>query len=252
MGNQNARTHGFYSSRVTENEQDSFLHAIRLNGLQGEIALLRLRIRRIVANPDAPPDCFSKPSTPLFAPWNSMSASTKSVARHTLLNHPTPSANLFPLDGGRHRWGCTFPMEGESDSFPIFLIFWAPFSLEVLYIMLKQIPFSGTKQLRRCTLFSCLTCHFTTYQNRLMSSRSGALCGLRGAAAKRLSASICTDSPEPLRRSEEEAAQPRLRPPQSADAHTANTNTKTALRFTKPASPSKVVKISTPSTVCDR
>ena len=56
MGNQNARTHGFYSSRVTENEQDSFLHAIRLNGLRGEIALLRLKIRRIVANPDAPPE----------------------------------------------------------------------------------------------------------------------------------------------------------------------------------------------------
>ena len=56
MGNQNARTHGFYSSRVTEKEQDFFLHAIRLNGLQGEIALIRLRIRRIVANPDAPPE----------------------------------------------------------------------------------------------------------------------------------------------------------------------------------------------------
>ena len=29
---------------------------------------------------------------------------------------------------------------GKSDSFPIFLIFWAPFSLAALYIMLKQSP----------------------------------------------------------------------------------------------------------------
>ena len=56
MGNQNARTHGFYSSRFTEKEQDSFQHAVRLNGLRGEIALLRLRIRRLVSNPDAPPE----------------------------------------------------------------------------------------------------------------------------------------------------------------------------------------------------
>ena len=56
LGNQNVRTHGFYSSRFTENEQDSFLHAVRLNGLRGEIALLRLRIRRLVSNPDAPPE----------------------------------------------------------------------------------------------------------------------------------------------------------------------------------------------------
>ena len=56
MGNQNARTHGFHSSRVTENEQDSFQHAVRLNGLRGEIAFAPPQIRRIVANPDAPPE----------------------------------------------------------------------------------------------------------------------------------------------------------------------------------------------------
>ena len=56
IGNQNARTHGFYSSRFTKKELDSLQDAVRLNDLQGEIALLRLKIRRIVANPDAPPE----------------------------------------------------------------------------------------------------------------------------------------------------------------------------------------------------
>ena len=58
LGNQNARTHGFYSSSLTEKERDSFQNAVYLKGLQGEIALLRLKIRRLVSNPDAPPDLF--------------------------------------------------------------------------------------------------------------------------------------------------------------------------------------------------
>ena len=56
IGNQNARTHGFYSSHFTEKEQDSFQDAVHLNGLQGEIALLRLKIRRLASYPDASPD----------------------------------------------------------------------------------------------------------------------------------------------------------------------------------------------------
>ena len=55
LANQNARTHGFYSSRFTEKEQDSF-QTVRLSGLQGEIGLLRLRIRRLASYPDASPD----------------------------------------------------------------------------------------------------------------------------------------------------------------------------------------------------
>ena len=43
-----------------------------------------------------------------------------------------------------------------SDSFPIFLIFWAPFSLAALYIMLKRIPFSDTTK----TPFSTQKRHF--------------------------------------------------------------------------------------------
>ena len=56
LGNQNARTHGFYSSTLREKEREPLQNAVHFNGLQGEIALLRLKIRRIVAYPDAPPD----------------------------------------------------------------------------------------------------------------------------------------------------------------------------------------------------
>ena len=56
LGNQNARTHGFYSSTLREKEREPFQNAVHLNGLQGEIALLRLKIRRIVTYPNAPPD----------------------------------------------------------------------------------------------------------------------------------------------------------------------------------------------------
>ena len=55
-GNQNARTHGFYSSRLTEKDQDSLPDAVHLKGLQGEIGLLRLKIRRLASYPDSPPD----------------------------------------------------------------------------------------------------------------------------------------------------------------------------------------------------
>ena len=56
IGNQNARTHGFYSSRLTERDQDSLPDAVHLKGLRVEIALIRLKIRRLVSNPDSPPE----------------------------------------------------------------------------------------------------------------------------------------------------------------------------------------------------
>ena len=55
-GNQNARTHGFYSSQLTEKERDSLPDAVYLKDLQGEIGLLRLKIRRLASYPDSPPD----------------------------------------------------------------------------------------------------------------------------------------------------------------------------------------------------
>ena len=58
LGNQNARTHGFYSSSLRDKGREPLQNAVHLNGLQGEIALLRLKIRRLVSNPDTPPDLF--------------------------------------------------------------------------------------------------------------------------------------------------------------------------------------------------
>ena len=56
IGNQNARTHGLYSSHVAEKDRDLLQNAVHLKGLQGEIALLRLKIRRLASHPDSPPD----------------------------------------------------------------------------------------------------------------------------------------------------------------------------------------------------
>ena len=56
LGNQNARTHGFYSSYLTEKEREPFQNTVYLKGLQGEIALLRLKIRRLASYPNASPD----------------------------------------------------------------------------------------------------------------------------------------------------------------------------------------------------
>ena len=56
IGNQNARTHGLYSSRVAENDRDLLQNAVQLKGLEGEIALIRLKIRRLAAYPDSPPE----------------------------------------------------------------------------------------------------------------------------------------------------------------------------------------------------
>ena len=56
LGNQNARTHGFYSSHAREKDRQSIRDAFQLNGLQEEIALIRLKIKRIVSQPDAPPE----------------------------------------------------------------------------------------------------------------------------------------------------------------------------------------------------
>ena len=56
LENQNARTHGFYSSSLRDKEREPLQNAVYLKDLQGEIALLRLRIRRLVSYSDAPPD----------------------------------------------------------------------------------------------------------------------------------------------------------------------------------------------------
>ena len=47
-GNQNARKHGFYSRVLDENEQLDFKRATAVEGIDEEIALLRVKIKSLV------------------------------------------------------------------------------------------------------------------------------------------------------------------------------------------------------------
>ena len=49
-GNQNARTHGFYSAKLDEMEQHDFLEAVLYDGIDDEIALLRVKLKSVIAN----------------------------------------------------------------------------------------------------------------------------------------------------------------------------------------------------------
>jgi len=49
-GNQNARTHGFYSKTLTPQQQEALQDAAGLDGLDQEIAVLRLKIASVVEN----------------------------------------------------------------------------------------------------------------------------------------------------------------------------------------------------------
>jgi len=52
-GNQNARTHGFYSKALTAAEQLEIEHAAAMCGLDEEIILLRMKLRDLAeSNPD--------------------------------------------------------------------------------------------------------------------------------------------------------------------------------------------------------
>ncbi len=54
LGNQNARKHGFYSKALSPEEQEVHQEAIDLKDLKSEIALLRVKVVRMVSNPDTP------------------------------------------------------------------------------------------------------------------------------------------------------------------------------------------------------
>lgn len=47
-GNQNARKHGYYSQELDETQQRDFARATEVDGLDEEIALLRVKIKAIV------------------------------------------------------------------------------------------------------------------------------------------------------------------------------------------------------------
>jgi hypothetical protein len=49
-GNQNARKHGFYSKVLTDEELRDFRQVTKVEGLDEEIALLRVKIKSIVEN----------------------------------------------------------------------------------------------------------------------------------------------------------------------------------------------------------
>ena len=49
-GNQNARKHGFYSRALDEAEQIQLEEAAHIEGLDDEIAVLRLKFRRLLAD----------------------------------------------------------------------------------------------------------------------------------------------------------------------------------------------------------
>ena len=55
-GNQNARKHGFYAAALTPEEQEALHEAIDLNGLQPEIALMRVKLLGLVSHDQAPPE----------------------------------------------------------------------------------------------------------------------------------------------------------------------------------------------------
>jgi hypothetical protein len=49
-GNQNARKHGFYSRSLTEAEKLEMEEAVYVEGIDQEIALLRIKLRELVEN----------------------------------------------------------------------------------------------------------------------------------------------------------------------------------------------------------
>jgi len=47
-GNQNARTHGFYSKVLVDSQKDDFEQAVLVDGLDEEIAMLRVKIKALL------------------------------------------------------------------------------------------------------------------------------------------------------------------------------------------------------------
>ncbi|OGO22004.1 MAG: hypothetical protein A2Z28_03755 [Chloroflexi bacterium RBG_16_51_9] len=48
LGNQNARTHGFYSTKLDESQQLELEQATGVEGIDAEIALLRVKIKSLI------------------------------------------------------------------------------------------------------------------------------------------------------------------------------------------------------------
>ena len=59
-GNQNARKHGFYSIALSPQEQEILQEAVNLKGLGAEIALMRVKLVRLITYADTSPELLIK------------------------------------------------------------------------------------------------------------------------------------------------------------------------------------------------
>ena len=48
LGNQNARVHGFYSTKLDESQKQELEEATGVNGIDAEIALMRVKIKSLI------------------------------------------------------------------------------------------------------------------------------------------------------------------------------------------------------------
>ncbi len=65
IGNQNARTHGLYSRRLTPEQQEVYENARRAYALVEEVALLRVRLDELLADPTSDPKLILQTMTVL-------------------------------------------------------------------------------------------------------------------------------------------------------------------------------------------
>ena len=56
LGNQNARTHGFYSKSLTQEQQESLVEARKADILAEEIATLRVKLAALLDDPKVDPN----------------------------------------------------------------------------------------------------------------------------------------------------------------------------------------------------
>ena len=93
-GNQNARTHGFYSSSLTPQDQRRLTQAGGIEDLEPEITLIRLKILTILETPEAPPTLFFKAMGALLRLINTQHRISRNRPRQP--SAPTPATPPDP------------------------------------------------------------------------------------------------------------------------------------------------------------
>ena len=94
-GNQNARTHGFYSSSLTPQDQRRLTQAGGIEDLEPEITLIRLKILTILETPEAPPTLFFKAMGALLRLINTQHRISRNRPRQP--SAPTPATPPTPI-----------------------------------------------------------------------------------------------------------------------------------------------------------